>query len=193
MTAHMIDDILSFGIAYIAFNGAILRVNKKAQNILDKQDGLYVDHGNIMTDDRENTTFLEQMLDNTATQADRSLQYAVARLNRRSNPDPLLVAAFRLSDGCVLVIREPRTLARHSERIIGAWFGLSNREAQLVALLASGVSLEAASCKLGITAGTGRAHVRHVFAKCRVRSQPELIAMVCQFLPPVDLQYVHNS
>jgi DNA-binding CsgD family transcriptional regulator len=193
MTAHMIDDILSFGIAYIAIDGAIRYVNKKAQSLLDQQDGLYVDHENIRTDDRENATFLEQMFDNTATPADRGLQYAAARLNRRSNPDPLLVASFRLSDGYVLIIRESRKLVRHSERIIGAWFGLSNREAQLVALLASGVSLEAASCKLGITAGTGRAHVRHVFAKCGVRSQPELIAMVCQFLPPVDLQYVHNS
>jgi DNA-binding CsgD family transcriptional regulator len=193
MTAQMIDDILSFGIAYVGRDGAILRINKKAREILDRRDGLYLDHENIMTDDRKNSSFFEQMIDCTGIYTDRGVQFQVVRLHRRSNPDPLFVAAFRLDDGCVLLIQEPKRSARHSERIIGAWLELSNRESQLVALLASGLSLEAASEELGITAGTGRAHIRHVFAKCGVRSQAELVAMVCRFLPPVDLECMHSS
>jgi DNA-binding CsgD family transcriptional regulator len=185
----MIDDFLSFGIAHIDLDGTVRRINKKAQVILDRRDGLYLEQGSIVTDDIKSATFFEHLPNGEGGSVVRDPHFTATRVHRRLNPDPLFIAAFRLPDGCALIIQEPKKLARNSEKIIGAWLELTKREAQLVTLLASARSLEAAANELGITAGTARAHIRHVFAKCRVRSQTELVAMICTSVPAVDFDY----
>ncbi len=193
MVSCMIDDFLSFGIVYIDLDGTIKRINKKAQEILDRRDGLYLEGGSIVTDDIKSIAFFEHILDSEGASVDCESHLTAARVHRRFHPDPLFIATFRLPDGCTLIIQEPRKLAMHSEKVIGAWLELTKREAQLVTLLASARSLEAAANELGMAAGTARAHIRHVFAKCRVRSQTELVAMICTSIPAVNLEYTPGN
>jgi DNA-binding CsgD family transcriptional regulator len=48
-------------------------------------------------------------------------------------------------------------------------------------LLADGVDRETVAARLGIGLGTVREHLRHVYAKVGVRSQPALIALLRGF------------
>ena len=189
----MIDDFLSFGVAYVDINKSLIGANKRAKEILARRDGVYVDDGHIFIDDRKSAKTLTAILDNHSNDDHAHPPCSAVKLHRQHNPDPLFLVAFRLSKYCVLLIQEPRTSPQYAEMILSVWLGLTKKEAQLVALLARGLSLDAASSELGIKVGTARAHIRHVFSKCRVRSQSELIAMVCTSLLPLDLEHVWNS
>lgn len=56
--------------------------------------------------------------------------------------------------------------------------GLTRAEAQLTALLAHGVRLEAAADALAISYGTARTHLKHIFYKTGVERQVELVRLI---------------
>lgn len=57
-------------------------------------------------------------------------------------------------------------------------FGLTQAEARLAALIATGVSPEGAAERLGIAAETARNHLKAVFAKTDTHRQSELVALL---------------
>ena len=54
---------------------------------------------------------------------------------------------------------------------------LSPREAEVLALLVAGHSLESAACRLGISRNTARVHLQAIFAKTRTTRQAELLQL----------------
>jgi DNA-binding CsgD family transcriptional regulator len=117
--------------------------------------------------------------------------FAAVKLVRRRAPQPLLVLVLRAGageeEGHLVMVVDPAQPRAGIEPLLRAWFGLTQREAELTALLGGALSLEEAAAMLGMSSGTARAHLRHVFAKCGARSQAELVARVVGWLPPVDL------
>jgi DNA-binding CsgD family transcriptional regulator len=59
-----------------------------------------------------------------------------------------------------------------------AAFGLTEAEARLAALLASGEELRFAAEKLGITYGTARTRLAEIFQKTETRRQAELMKIL---------------
>jgi DNA-binding CsgD family transcriptional regulator len=57
-------------------------------------------------------------------------------------------------------------------------FGLSEREAEVATLIASGMRPAAAAAQMGITLNTARTHLKHVFQKSGATSQAELVRLV---------------
>lgn len=78
----------------------------------------------------------------------------------------------------VLMIYEPHSGRRFPKRILRELYGLSDAEADLTLLLFEGDSLDAASQRLHISVNTAKTHLHHVFVKCDVHSQGELLQLL---------------
>jgi DNA-binding CsgD family transcriptional regulator len=78
----------------------------------------------------------------------------------------------------VLMIYEPHAGRHVPKRILQELYGLSDAEADLVAHLFEGESLETAAGRLHISLNTAKTHLQHVFRKCDVHSQGELLQLL---------------
>lgn len=78
----------------------------------------------------------------------------------------------------VLMIYEPHSGRHFPKRILRELYGLSDAEADLTLLLFEGESLDAASQRLHISVNTAKTHLHHVFVKCDVHSQGELLQLL---------------
>jgi DNA-binding CsgD family transcriptional regulator len=79
---------------------------------------------------------------------------------------------------CVLMIYEADAGRHVSKRILRELYGLSEAESGLTVRLFEGDSLELASQHLHISVNTAKTHLHHVFQKCEVRSQGELLQLL---------------
>jgi DNA-binding CsgD family transcriptional regulator/PAS domain-containing protein len=86
------------------------------------------------------------------------------------------LTAFRPAVCIIITDPETRT-SLPSDRLRGA-FGLTEAEAMLAALLATGEELRFAAARLGITYGTARARLAEIFQKTETRRQSELIRVL---------------
>ena len=73
--------------------------------------------------------------------------------------------------------RRGATIARNCP-LVAARCGLTEREAEVLALLARGCSGPEIQERLVISQNTAKTHVRHIYRKLGVHSQRELIALV---------------
>lgn len=78
----------------------------------------------------------------------------------------------------VLMIYEPHSERHFPKRILRELYGLSDAEADLTLLLFEGESLDAAAQRLHISLNTAKTHLHHVFLKCDVHSQGELLQLL---------------
>ncbi len=78
----------------------------------------------------------------------------------------------------VLMIYEPHGERLFPRRILRELYGLSDAEADLTLLLFQGESLDTASQHLHISVNTAKTHLHHVFVKCDVHSQGELLQLL---------------
>jgi DNA-binding CsgD family transcriptional regulator len=78
----------------------------------------------------------------------------------------------------VLMIYEPHAGRQVPKRILQELYGLSDAEAALVVHLFEGESLESAAGRLHISLNTAKTHLQHVFRKCDVHSQGELLQLL---------------
>lgn len=89
-----------------------------------------------------------------------------------------------LATAAMVVVISPSCIgADRLPHMIAQAFGLTEREAQIAALLAAGKSLSEMVKRLGIGIGTVRNHVKCVFAKTGTRRQGELIALLRALQP----------
>lgn len=78
----------------------------------------------------------------------------------------------------VLMIFEPHAGRNVSRRILVDLYGMTDTEAEVALLLFRGETLEIASQRLGKSINTAKTHLHHIFAKCDVHSQGELLQLL---------------
>jgi DNA-binding CsgD family transcriptional regulator len=64
-------------------------------------------------------------------------------------------------------------------------FGLTDAETRLLTRLASGLTIVEAAERLDITEPTARTHLAHIFSKCGVSRQADLVRLVLNLAAPV--------
>jgi DNA-binding CsgD family transcriptional regulator len=101
--------------------------------------------------------------------------------------DPLLVevatlpgeaAAFGLGVAALLIARAPRPEDGRAAMIAKALFGLTQAESAVVADLLNGLDAQGIAERSGVSVGTIRTHLRHIFDKAGVRTQVQLISAI---------------
>jgi DNA-binding CsgD family transcriptional regulator len=78
----------------------------------------------------------------------------------------------------VLMIYEPHAGRQVSKRILTDLYNLSDAEAALTLQLFTGESLEDAADQLCVSINTAKTHLQHIFLKCEVHSQGELLQLL---------------
>lgn len=84
----------------------------------------------------------------------------------------------RMPVSAVLLIKNPEQAGRLHAREFATQFGLSEREAELAALICGGAALKEASVVMAISVGTARQYLKSVFMKTGATRQSDLIRLV---------------
>lgn len=183
-------DRIAVGIALVDGGGTVLWSNRHLHDIATEDDGLTITAGRLRVHGAAQTRALDQLIAQVLDEqgaADGSTT-AVLTVDRRRQQQPYLIAAFPLrgqDDGrhrrpaaAAVFVADPERRVSLPARDLERLFGLTPAESQVAALLAAGDRLDAAAEKLGVTTGTARTHLKHIFDKTRTGRQSELARLL---------------
>lgn len=174
-------------------------VNKHAELLANLQDGLVITRDGIAASRPHDTAQLNATIATVAllqsssraggTEVLRPGHRLRCHLSRRPPNPPLTVivvpfdslAPSRPSAARVmLIVTEPANPHGGATDLLGEPYQLTQREADLTALLVGGLSLSEAAGRLGIQKETARAYLKRIFAKTGTHRQAELVAVLSQ-------------
>lgn len=183
-------DLLPTGLLLLDARRRVVMQNRGAQRIARLDDGFRIEaSGPSAEDARENATLQKLLAD--AMESGVGGPTAATGFLAVSRPSgkqsfavmvaPLLSAPGRtvVRDASVAIfIADPEAGRIHDPEVLGAMYSLTHSEAELVRLLAAGMSLEEAAEGRGVSVNTARSHLKHVFAKTGTSRQGELVRLV---------------
>ena len=191
LAAEAVLDKLNRGVVIFDGEAQVRFVNDSALRILRETSALAVTDGRLCFDDAEMRAKLDAFLLRCRELADGGTGQGsvVMRVEAGDERAPLrmllspLTAPFDLAEGRrdhlhVLMIYEPHSGRRVPKRILQELYGLSDAEADLVVHLFEGESLDSTAGRLHISLNTAKTHRQHVFRKCDVHSQGELLQLL---------------
>jgi DNA-binding CsgD family transcriptional regulator len=180
-------DRLERGVVFVSAAQHVLFANRTAEELFRTRDGLSLEHGELTASNASLTKALRTAISEAVAgvlnpsntllplgrpSGLRALSVLVAPLPRSQARIGLKGAAV------VLFITDPeRTLVIHVEAI-QSLFHLTASEANLVAILVEGASLEDAAERLAIRRETARKRLNTIFQKTDTHRQSELVRLV---------------
>jgi DNA-binding CsgD family transcriptional regulator/PAS domain-containing protein len=181
-------EAVALGVVLLDTSLRVSFVNERARTIFRRADGLRLEHGRVTAATWDENRRLHEIL-RSAARAVRGLSTAPGSYLAVSQPSgapmlQLLITPMRVR--FLLVPYAPRVLLligggrqrAVSTMALSALFGLTPKEAALVAALLSGLTLSKAASRLGITYNTARWHLKAVFQKTGTNQQSALIQLV---------------
>nr|WP_237165260.1 LuxR C-terminal-related transcriptional regulator [Pandoraea vervacti] len=197
MYATTIDRML-LGTVVFDETGAIMRVNRAAEEILRQNDGLSIVGGRLEAsyapENRQLQNLIRRALaDNASSASGIGQAISIARPSARAKLG-IAVRANPLSEwaegrhrpAVTVFIRDPEQKSMASRDVIQQLFELTPAEASLALLLADGMTLDEAADQLDIRKNTARAHLRSIFAKTGVTRQTSLVRLLLGSVTPLD-------
>jgi DNA-binding CsgD family transcriptional regulator len=183
-------DRLETGVILIDGSARPVMLNACAERIIAEADGLAVDSAGLAAATPAATRHLREAI--AAMGRDTAIERRRIRLERPSHRFPLLLTLLPIWRLGAIVpgvgfarvavfITEPDAPLVMDRTAIADTFRLTRRESEIAALLADGLDRETIAARLAIGPGMVHEHLRHVFAKARVRSQPALAALLRGF------------
>lgn len=182
-------NLLPTGLLLLDERRRVVLKNRGADRILDMDDGLRLDRdGPTCEDARENAqlqTLIADAMDAKAGSGSVATGFlAVSRPSAKKSfavmVAPLLnEGASVVRDASVAIfIADPAAGRLHDPEVLGAVYSLTHSEAELVRLLAQGLTLEEAAEARGVSMNTARSHLKRSFAKTGTSRQGELVRLV---------------
>ena len=192
-------DRLATGVALLAADARALFLNRAAERMLRRRDGLVVDRGCVAAMAAQERDALRFLIRRAARQdANDALHaggaLAVSRPSGR-RPYSLLVSPLNRVHGpggpqqpaVAVFVTDPEDRAGSSTELLMRLFQLTDAEARLVAIIATGTLLGDAADALGIGRDAARMQLKSIFTKTGTTRQAELVRLVaraCPLLPP---------
>lgn len=172
----------------------IRHMNRKMRHIVEAGDGLGIRHSRLVPESHADQLQLERVLA-VAGASDGPDQGDFVRLSRGAGARPYLLFAtpvpptqYRFSTWqakiCVGIV-DPDDESQLPLRRLKLAFELTDAEARLAGLLASGADLRKAAARLGIAYGTARARLADIYEKTGTHRQGELVRLLCLTLSTV--------
>jgi DNA-binding CsgD family transcriptional regulator len=183
-------DRLPTGVMLLDAKRRVVVQNRGAEKIVAANDGFRIDrHGPSADDARENATLQKLIADAIDARGGQELRSAgFVAVSRPSGArsyaimvTPLIATPGRnaMSDAVVAIfVADPSARFYAGPEALTELYQLTHSEAELVRLLASGLSLEEAAVKRGVSLNTARSHLKHVFAKTDTSRQGELVRLI---------------
>jgi len=177
---------LQFGLFVLDNKGRILDTSGLAQELLRRES--------VIRREKDHTLWLREPAGSQLRDLVRKSEsskgnsggvFNVPRCDGRQNlsvlvaPMPAVPATWTGADPRWLVfVFDPERRAEPAAAIISRDLGISEREAEIAALLAIGCDLSRISQRLGISIHTVRSHLKHIFGKTGIQSQSDLIRRI---------------
>ena len=182
-------NLLPTGLLLLDERRRVVLKNRGADRILELDDGLRLDrNGPSAEDARENASLQGLIADAMDAKAGGgSVATGFLAVSRPSRKKSFAVMVAPLLDGGSSVVRDaavaifvadPNAGRLHDPEVLGAVYSLTHSEAELVRLLAQGMTLEEAAEARGVSMNTARSHLKRSFAKTGTSRQGELVRLV---------------
>ncbi len=181
-------NMLSVGVVFLGASGEVLLMNRVAEEVFQRRDGLLVTRGEIGACLPSESTRLRAMTFGAAqTGSGRGLCAGGTMLISRDKQRPLslTVAPLREFDpslpqrpAAVIFISDPDRSAELPADLLSRSYGLTPAEARLATILFEGRSLKEAADLSGVTHNTAKSQLKSVFSKTQVQRQGQLIKLL---------------
>ena len=182
-------DRLPTGVLLLDAERRVVLQNRCARRILADADGLRVDaSGASAVDARDNVRLQTLIAEALDPQVEFPISAGFAKVRRASGRREYALLVARLADGphaaasghaaVALFVVDPESGRSTSAEVLEDLYELTHSEAQIVRLIAQGMSLEEAAAARGVSMNTARSHLKHAFAKTGTGRQSELLRLV---------------
>lgn len=168
--------------------GIVLRATPAAEAIFRQGDGLRCVEGRLHVAREASDGNLARFVGWVSTMGSAP---RACRVERGSGRAPYILTGYPLPPrepilqsvraAALVTIIDPAGGRPATNRSWGAAFALTDREVEIAELLLAGHSIESAAFALGITTGTTRVHLRHIFSKTGTNRQADLIRLLLRF------------
>jgi DNA-binding CsgD family transcriptional regulator len=173
----LILDKLDRGVLLLDVEGAVLDANSLAEKVLLREHGLRVKGGRLAFPDAQLDARFARLL----AQPARSPRSLAARVrpggsgSYRVRISSLQPAAAAREAAFLVVLYAPGEKREISREVLLELYGLTRAQADVARMLYAGNSVEETAAELDLSLNTVRTHLKHIFSKCEVQSQGELL------------------
>ena len=183
-------DALLVGAALVDADGGVLATNRRAEALLERKEGLWLECGHLRAERSEDTATLRRLISDATSGIgggpERGGVLALSRVGVEhpfvafvTPVRPAVVGVPWLKQGAALVlISDPEELPQLAEPGLCRLYGLTPAEARVAARIAQAKSIEEIASELGVKVSTVRAQLRQVLAKTDTRRQAELVRLL---------------
>jgi DNA-binding CsgD family transcriptional regulator len=185
---EMALNMLTFGVILLGTKGEVLLMNSKAEQLLNRRDGLLLAHGKLGAAFSGESTRFQAIIGaavRTGTGAGLSAGGSILISREKGRPISVTVAPLHefsadLSQrpAAVVFISDSDQRVELPSDILQRCYGLTPAEARLAMVLLEGHSLRKAGDSCGVTNNTAKSQLKSVFLKTQVRRQGELIRLL---------------
>jgi len=193
-SAHLalgeVVDRLPTGVFLLDARRRVTVRNQAAERILALDDGLSEDRNGLSAVSAHENAELQRLIaraldDFAESGADRRGFAAISRPSGKQGfgvmVSPLLAGrepTVARDVGAVVFVRDPEAGTPPISAALERIYSLTHSEAEIVRLLAGGVSLEEAARSRGVSINTARSHLQRAFAKTGTSRQGELVRLI---------------
>jgi len=188
---RLILDRLDRGVILLDGKGRVLDANAMARRVLQDRNGMQLRGGRLRFTDKGMNERVAQLV---AAQrgGPRGAARAIAAWVRHDEAPPYRVVVMTVPDdsderGAALAILIFGPLGRRGIAldVLMQVYGLTRAQAEVARNLFAGLSVEQVAAVLELSLNTVRTHLKHIFTKCDVQSQGELLQLLAS--GPQDL------
>lgn len=181
---------LGQGIILLSKQGQVLFQTDVASEIVQKGDGLTIKNGSLAGVLKADDERLQAMREEAALSSSEDQNYKSFYIHRSGQKKPYLLLMSKMdldvnvaeSTGVLIIIKDTHANAAYWQERLKAAFGLTNREADFVALLTEGRNIKEISIVMGIAEDTARQYLKNCFKKMEVNKQHELVCLAMDSL-----------
>lgn len=196
-------NMLATGIIFLGTDGEVLLMNKRAEEILNCQDGLLLAQGKLVAATYGESTRLRAAIGGAVqTGNERGLSAGGTMLISRKKQRPLSVTVAPLREfiptlsqrpAAVVFLSDPDRDLENPDDLMQRCYGLTPAEARLTMVLLEGYSLKQSADSCGVTHNTAKSQLKSVFSKIQVKRQSELIRVMLNSAGTVRRKLKRNS
>jgi DNA-binding CsgD family transcriptional regulator len=186
LSAEVLQQCIPWGILIVDQQRRIVFANDRARSFLDAKSGLEERSGRVHVERANIDRCLGELVRRAAAASptSTSVEEIVGVPDRQGHTRyAIKVIRCRTDQGeaaALLIITDLLSSVHVSRGAVAKVFHLSEREAELAELFASGLRIDAIAPRMGISVNTARVHLRNVFAKTGCASQIELARTFAQ-------------